>query len=91
MELKFHDTYKTVPIFYRISPISETIIIFTQATLQSSYQRTSAMLISQWKSKWSHKPSSAPPLHSAPVGAKQSSPPTLNALSWVLSLDSILT
>ena len=47
MELKFHDTYKTVPIFYRISPISETIIIFTQATLQSSYQRTSAMLISQ--------------------------------------------
>lgn len=51
MELKFHDTYKTIPIFYRISPISETIIIFTQATLQSSYQRTSAMLISQCKSK----------------------------------------
>ena len=47
MELKFHDTYKTVPIFYRISPISETIIIFTQATLQSSYQRASTMLISQ--------------------------------------------
>ena len=97
-----------------------------QATLQSSYQRTSAMLISQRKSKCSHKPSSAPrlhsvsvgakqvplapstpsyvfrlpgiiklgrlPLRSAPVGAKQSSPPrTLNALSWVLSLDSILT
>lgn len=37
MELKFHDTYKTVPIFYRISPISETIIIlhkqrYNQAT-----------------------------------------------------------
>ena len=32
-----------------------------QATLQSSYQKTSTMLISQWKSKWSHKPSSAPP------------------------------
>lgn len=29
MELKFYDTYKTVPIFFRISPISETIIIFT--------------------------------------------------------------
>ena len=34
MELKFHDTYKTVPIFFRISPrISETIIIFTQTSL----------------------------------------------------------
>ena len=30
MELKFCDTYKTVPIFCQISPISETIIIFTQ-------------------------------------------------------------
>ena len=30
MELKFHDTYKTVPIFFRISPISKTIIIFIQ-------------------------------------------------------------
>ena len=42
-----------------------------QATLQSSYQRTSAMLISQRKSKCSHKPSSAPRLHSVSVGAKQ--------------------
>ena len=33
MELKFHDTYKTVPIFFWISPISETIIIFTQTSL----------------------------------------------------------
>lgn len=33
MELKFHDTYMTVPIFFRISPISETIIIFTQTSL----------------------------------------------------------
>jgi hypothetical protein len=33
MELKFHDTYKTVTIFFWISPISETIIIFTQTSL----------------------------------------------------------
>ena len=33
MELKFYDTYKTVPIFFRISSISETIIIFTQTSL----------------------------------------------------------
>lgn len=33
MELKFYDTYKTVPIFFRIFPISETIIIFTQTSL----------------------------------------------------------
>jgi len=33
MELKFRDTYKTVPIFFRISPINETIIIFTQTSL----------------------------------------------------------
>ena len=33
MELKFCDTYKTVPIFCQISPISETIIIFTQTSL----------------------------------------------------------
>lgn len=33
MEVKFYDTYKTVPIFFRISPISETIIIFTQTSL----------------------------------------------------------
>ena len=33
MVLKFHGTYKTVPIFYRISPISETIISFTQTSL----------------------------------------------------------
>lgn len=33
MELKFHDTYKTVPIFFWISHISETIIIFTQTSL----------------------------------------------------------
>ena len=32
-KLKFHDTYKTVPIFFRISPFSETIIIFTQTSL----------------------------------------------------------
>lgn len=34
MVLKFHGTYKTVPIFCQISPISETIIIFTQAGLE---------------------------------------------------------
>ena len=39
------------------------------------------MLISQWKSKWSHKPSSALIKHHQ----------TLNALSWVLSLKSTLT
>jgi len=33
MELKFHDTYKTVPIFCQISPISQKIIIFTQTSL----------------------------------------------------------
>ena len=33
MELKFHDTYKTVPIFFRIFPISKTIIIFKQTSL----------------------------------------------------------
>ena len=31
--LKFHDTYKTVLIFFRISPISKTIIIFIQTSL----------------------------------------------------------
>ena len=74
------------------------LLYITSLVLSSSfvpiflYQRTSTMLISQWKSKWSHKPSSTPPLRSAPVGAKQSSPPqTLNALSWVLSLKSTLT
>lgn len=31
--INIYKFYKTVPIFYRISPISETIIIFTQTSL----------------------------------------------------------
>ena len=62
-----------------------------QATLQSSYQRTSTMLISQWKSKWSHKPSSAPPPFLCIPVARYHKTREATTLSWVLSLDSILT
>lgn len=58
---------------------------------QSSYQRTSAMLISQWKSKWSHKPSSAPPPFLCIPVARYHKTREATTLSWVLSLDSILT
>ena len=72
-----------IGIFIFVCSSSKSFSLYRerQATLQSSYQRTSTMLISQWKSKWSHKPSSALSKH----------PQTLNALSWVLSLKSTLT
>lgn len=56
-----------------------------QATLQSSYQMTSAMLIS----KCSHKLSSAPRLHSVSVGAKQV-PVAPSTPSYVFRLPGII-